>query len=78
MINMGYFPYIVSKYHSDYFGNKRRSLSAEYGTKMTTSESRHAKDSDGIYSEMSTLAHVDAVTQQNELLVFPWINFNAV
>ena len=35
-------------------------------------------DGCAIYNEMSTLvAHVDAVTLQNELLVFPWIDFNA-
>ena len=46
---------------------------------MTTTECRHAKDDGGgIYSEMPILAHVDAVTLQNELLVFLWIDFNAV
>ena len=59
-------------------GKKWCSLSAEYGTKITSSESRHARDSGAIYGEMSTLAYVDAVTLQNELLIFPWIDFNAV
>ena len=54
-------------------------LAIDYGTKITSSEDMQ---NDTLHTEicfaLSTLAHVDAVSLQNELLVSPWINFNAV